>query len=106
MNKEVESVEQYIEAFPSDIKSRLEELRATIIATAPDASESISYGMPAYKTNGRPLVYFAAGHTAFADELSAYKQGKGSVQFPLDQALPLDLIKRMVEFRVRENELK
>jgi uncharacterized protein YdhG (YjbR/CyaY superfamily) len=74
--------------------------------------------MPAYKTEGRPLVYFAgfknhigfyalpSGHEKFASELSRYQQGKGSVQFPLDKPIPFDLIKRIVEFRVKENSLR
>jgi uncharacterized protein YdhG (YjbR/CyaY superfamily) len=80
--------------------------------------ESIAYGMPAYKINGKPLVYFAgykkhigfyatpSGHTEFADELSKYKQGKGSVQFPLDKPIPYELIRRIVAFRVNENTTK
>lgn len=90
-------------------------MRAIIQETAPDAVESISYGMPAYKTNRKPLVYFAGyknhigfyatpnGHAKFATELAKYKQGKGSVQFPIDQPLPLDLIKKIVAFRAKEN---
>lgn len=82
------------------------------------AEEGISYGMPAYKMNGRPLVYFAAfknhigfyatptGHAAFAKELSGYKQGKGSVQFPVDEPMPLQLIADIVKFRVEENKTK
>ena len=74
--------------------------------------------MPAYKTNGKPLIYFAAfknhiglyatpsGHTHFADALSQYKQGKGSVQFPNEQPLPLDLIAEIIAFRVEENASK
>ena len=74
--------------------------------------------MPAYKTQGKPLVYFAAfknhigfyatptGHSEFAKELSKYKQGKGSVQFPIDQPMPLKLIAQIVEFRVLENQEK
>jgi uncharacterized protein YdhG (YjbR/CyaY superfamily) len=74
--------------------------------------------MPGYKTNGKPLVYFAGyknhigfyatpqGHTEFSKELSTYKSGKGSVQFPLDQPIPVDLIGRIVEFRVKENHSK
>lgn len=81
----------------------------------PDAEESISYGMPAYKLNGKALVYFAAfknhigfyatpsGHSEFTMELSKYKQGKGSVQFPLDKPLPSGLITKIVKFRVKEN---
>ena len=109
------SVEAYIEAFPEDIQTLLHQVRATIIEKAPGAVEGIAYGMPAYKTNGRPLVYFAGykkhigfyatptGHAEFASELSKYKQGKGSVQFPLDKPIPFDLIGRIVAFRVKEN---
>jgi uncharacterized protein YdhG (YjbR/CyaY superfamily) len=118
MNTAYKTVDEYIQTFPKDIQELLKQIRAAIKTTAPEAVESISYGMPAYKTNGRPLVYFAgfkkhigfyatpAGHVAFADELSKYKQGKGSVQFPLDQPIPLDLLKRIVAFRVKENAAK
>lgn len=118
MKKEIKSVEQYIKTFPEDVQILLDKLRMLILEIAPEATEGIAYGMPAYKIQGRPLVYFAAykkhigfyatptGHAAFAKELSVYKQGKGSVQFPLDQAIPFDLIERIVEFRVKENEGK
>ena len=108
-------VEIYIAGFPDHIQQLLHQMRDTILAIAPEATESIAYGMPAYKLNRKPLVYFAgyknhigfyatpSGHSKFNDELSAYKQGKGSVQFPLDQPLPLDLIERIVEFRKNEN---
>jgi uncharacterized protein YdhG (YjbR/CyaY superfamily) len=109
------TVNEYIAAFPDDIQLILNQVRITIRQAAPDAEESIGYGMPAYKLNGRPLVYFAGfknhigfyatptGHIAFAKELSKYKQGKGSVQFPIDQPMPLELIAQIVEFRVIEN---
>nr|WP_315263210.1 DUF1801 domain-containing protein [uncultured Flavobacterium sp.] len=96
----------------------LENVRASIIKRAPEAIESISYGMPAYKTNGKPLVYFAGykkhigfyatstGHTEFANELSNYKQGKGSVQFPIHHTIPYWLIEQIVVFRVKENEVR
>lgn len=115
MKKNSSDIDKYIKNFPPDVQARLEQVRAVIRKAAPDAWEGISYGMPAYKLNGRPLVYFAAfkkhigfyatpsGHTAFSEELSKYKQGKGSVQFPLDQPLPLDLIRQITEFRVIEN---
>ena len=89
-----------------------------ILTEAPNAIESISYGMPAYKLNGKPLVYFAgykhhigfyatpSGHSEFAKELANYKEGKGSVQFPIKEKFPYDLIKRMVAFRVKENLVK
>lgn len=113
-----ENIDEYISSFPETIRQVLESVRATIKAAAPEASESISYGMPAYKLNGRPLVYFAGykkhigfyatpnGHAAFSEELSKYKQGKGSVQFPLDKPIPLELIFRIVEFRVKESSEK
>ncbi|MBP1665082.1 MAG: hypothetical protein H6Q19_2222, partial [Bacteroidetes bacterium] len=94
----------------------LHEIRRIIIGAAPDATEGMAYGMPGYKTNGKPLVYFAGfkkhigfyatptGHSAFAAELAHYKQGKGSVQFPLDKPIPYDLIGRITMFRVLEND--
>lgn len=118
MKTNFNSVDEYIGTFPEDVQLLLEKIRSVIINKAPEAVESISYGMPAYKTNGKPLVYFAGyknhigfyatptGHTEFAEELSKYKQGKGSVQFPLDQPIPFDLIERIVEFRVKGNLLK
>lgn len=109
-------VEGYIETFPDPIKERLKLVRAIIRETAPDAEEGFSYGMPGYKYFGKPLVYFAgyekhigfyatpSGHSEFKQELSKYKQGKGSVRFPNNIEIPYDLIKRIVEFRVKENE--
>ena len=116
--KKAENVEAYLADFPKEIQQILQEVRRTIKSNAPDAVELIAYGMPAYKLNGHPLVYFAAfknhlgfyatptGHEEFANELSKYKQGKGSVQFPIDEAMPLDLIARIVKFRVQENLAK
>jgi uncharacterized protein YdhG (YjbR/CyaY superfamily) len=118
MKTDIKSVEQYINNFPKDIQTLLEKVRTTIVEIAPEAVEGIAYGMPAYKTNGKPLVYFAgfkkhigfyatpSGHKEFANELSKYKQGKGSVQFPHEKQIPIDLVKRIVEFRVKENNLK
>jgi uncharacterized protein YdhG (YjbR/CyaY superfamily) len=109
------TIDAYIADFPEDIQRVLREVRETIRQTAPDAVESISYGMPTYKLRGKPLVYFAAfknhigfyatptGHAAFAAEMARYKQGKGSVQFPLNEPMPLELIRRIVAFRVQEN---
>jgi uncharacterized protein YdhG (YjbR/CyaY superfamily) len=116
MKTEFPNVDSYIASYPEDLRILLEQVRSTIRKTAPGAEELISYGMPGYKTNGRVLVYFAGfkshigfyatptGHEAFKAELSKYKQGKGSVQFPINQPMPLDLIRQMVEFRVHENE--
>jgi uncharacterized protein YdhG (YjbR/CyaY superfamily) len=118
MNTDFKTVDEYIKSFPADIQTLLKKVRETIKTNAPDAVESIAYGMPAYKMNGKPLVYFAGfkkhigfyatptGHAEFAKELSLYKQGKGSVQFPLDKPIPYELIKRMVAFRVKENAAK
>jgi len=109
------SVDEYIADFPEEIQSLLNQVRSTIKRAAPEAKESIGYGMPAFKLYGRPLVYFAGyknhigfyatptGHAEFSNELSKYKQGKGSVQFPLDLPMPLELIFQIVEFRVIEN---
>ena len=114
----MDEIEKYIANFPPETQAILTAIRTTIKNAAPDALESIAYGMPAYKTNGKPLVYFAGykshigfyatptGHDRFASELSAYKQGKGSVQFPLDKPIPYDLIGRIVEFRLDENKMK
>ncbi len=108
-------VEKYIEKFPENIQTLLWQMRKIILDAAPGSSEGISYGMPAYKFNGKPLVYFAgykkhigfyatpSGHQKFAAELSKYKQGKGSVQFPIEEPLPADLVKRIITFRVKEN---
>ncbi len=109
--KKVENVDAYICRFPKSVQSKLKQIRSVIFDMAPLAEELISYGMPAYKLNKRPLVYFAAyenhiglyaipsTHQAFEKELKKYKRGKGSVQFPIDDALPIELIKMMVNYR-------
>jgi uncharacterized protein YdhG (YjbR/CyaY superfamily) len=110
-----ENVEDYIHRFPIEVQEKLQAIRSLILKTVPEVSESISYGMPAYSLNKKPLVYFAAfknhigfyatptGHTAFAEELSSYKQGKGSVQFSHKNPLPYELIEKIVLFRAQEN---
>lgn len=112
------TVDEYIQEFETETQERLNTIRKLILETAPQAIESISYGMPAYKVNKKPLVYFGGykshigfyatptGHKAFEKELSKYKQGKGSVQFPLNEPLPLNLIKEIVLFRLSENQDK
>ena len=107
-------VDRYISGFPENVRELLGQLRHIIREAAPDAEEVISYQMPAYKLYGM-LVYFAgyknhigfyptsSGITAFRQELSAYKGAKGTVQFPLDKPLPLDIIKKIVAFRIAEN---
>ena len=113
--KVAKSVDEYIGFYPESTQKILKKIRSLVKKHAPKAVESISYGMPAYKTEGKPLVYFAAyehhigfyatptGHAEFKKELSKYKQGKGSVQFQLDEPIPYELIGRIVEFRVTEN---
>lgn len=109
------AVDQYIATFPADVQEQLKNVRDVIRKHAPEATEIFSYGMPGYKIYGKALVYFAAyklhigfyatpsGHKQFAKALSRYKQGKGSVQFPLNEPMPLELIAKMVRFRVKEN---
>lgn len=108
------SIDEYIAVFPAEVRAVLEELRALIAATAPGASETMSYAIPTFDLNGRHLVHFAgyekhvgfypspSGIAAFRDELGPFKTAKGSVQFPLDRPLPADLIRRMVEYRFAE----
>jgi uncharacterized protein YdhG (YjbR/CyaY superfamily) len=109
------TIDEYIAGFPVETQKVLEEVRAIIRAAAPGATESISYSIPTFDLNGRHLVHFAgyathigfypipSGIEAFKEALSQYKQGKGSVRFPLDGPLPGDLIRRIVEFRAAEN---
>ncbi|TGD56934.1 iron chaperone [Flavobacterium humi] len=108
------NMDEYIGGFPAEVQEILEKVRLTIRLAAPGAEEKISYSMPAFALNGI-LVYFAAykhhiglygfptTNDAFAKELSGYKTGRGSVQFPLDEPMPLDLIRRIVLFRAEEN---
>jgi uncharacterized protein YdhG (YjbR/CyaY superfamily) len=110
-----ENIDAYIAGFPLDVQETLEQIRRAIKKAAPEAEEGISYKMPVFKTNGKPLVYFAAfkshiglyatpaAHTEFAKELSIYKKGKGSVQFPLNKPMHLNLIAEIVKFKVKVN---
>ena len=109
-----QAIDEYIRQTPADVQEILQTLRRIIQEEAPEAQESFSYQMPTFVLNGN-LVHFAAfknhigfypvpsGITAFQQELSSYKQGKGSVQFPLNQPIPYELIRRIVRFRVAEN---
>jgi uncharacterized protein YdhG (YjbR/CyaY superfamily) len=111
------NIDEYIAGFPKDVQAILERIRRTIRKAAPDAEETISYQMPAFTLNGH-LVYFAAhknhigfypmptGIEKFKKELSVYEGAKGSVKFPLDKPMPLDLISKIVMFRVKENLAK
>jgi uncharacterized protein YdhG (YjbR/CyaY superfamily) len=110
-----ENIDAYIAGFPGDVQIILQQIRAIIKTAAPMAEEKISYGMPAFNLNKVILVYFAAyknhiglypapiGIEVFKAELSPYKTGKGSVQFPLDKSIPFDLIAEIVKFRIMES---
>ncbi len=107
-------IDEYIQTFPEEVRKKLQEIRQVIKENAQEAEEKISYGMPTFYLKGN-LVHFAAysGHIgfypapsgieAFKDELSEYKTSKGAIQFPIDKDIPLDLIKKIVQFRVLEN---
>lgn len=108
-------VDQYLTQFSGEKLLRLQQVRALIHECAADAEEHFAYGMPAYRLNKKPLLYFAGfdhhtgfyatptGHSAFEERLKGYKQGKGSVQFPHNQDLPLSLIRDLILYRVEEN---
>ena len=111
------TIDEYIASFPVQVQAVLSKLRSAIKKSAPQATEKISYRIPTFVLNGN-LVHFAAfdrhvgfypgptGITRFQKELKRYKSAKGSVQFPLDEPLPLELIAEIVEFRVGENSRK
>jgi len=117
MKPRTETIDDYIYSFPEDIQVILSKIRQIIHKSAPDAVEAMSYQMPTLRLNGN-LVHFAAfknhigfyptpsGTAAFQKELSPYKSGKGSIQFPLDKPIPYDLIEKIVLFRVKENRQK
>jgi uncharacterized protein YdhG (YjbR/CyaY superfamily) len=112
--KKFKTIDEYMAGLPEEIQVKLEQIRQSIKEAAPQATEAISYGMPAFKLNG-VLVYFAAfkdhigffptgsGVSHFQKELEPYHTSKGTIRFPLDKPIPLDLIKKIVKFRVKEN---
>jgi uncharacterized protein YdhG (YjbR/CyaY superfamily) len=115
--KQFKTIDEYIKTYPEEVQSILEKMRQVIREAAPEAEEAISYQIPTFKLNGN-LVHFAAyknhigfyptssGIEAFKKELSLYKGAKGSVQFPIDKPIPYDLVKKIVIFRVIENQNK
>jgi uncharacterized protein YdhG (YjbR/CyaY superfamily) len=112
------NIDEYIAGFPKTTQKILKQVRATIKKAAPAALEKISYGIPTFTLNERYLIYFAGfknhislypaprGNEIFKKELSGYKGGKGTVQFPLDEPIPLNLITRIVKFKIKENSEK
>ncbi len=114
VSSKAKDIDEYIAGFPKDIQEILQTVRSTIKKAAPAAEETISYAIPTFTLNGN-LVHFAAfknhigfypaptGIEEFKKELSVYKGAKGSVQFPLDQPMPLKLITKIVKFRVKKN---
>jgi uncharacterized protein YdhG (YjbR/CyaY superfamily) len=109
------NIDEYIAGFPKDTRKILEQIRTTIKKAAPLAKETISYAIPTFTLKDTYLVYFAAfknhigfypaptGNETFKKEFSLYKTGKGSIQFPLNKPMPLNLITKIVKFRVKEN---
>jgi uncharacterized protein YdhG (YjbR/CyaY superfamily) len=113
------TITQYISAFPKDIQKMLEQIRATIKKALPDGEETISYGIPSFTLNGHYIVYFAAykkhigvypvpdGDAELNKAFAPYKtSGKGTIQFPLDKPMPLDLITKIVQFNIKRNAEK
>jgi uncharacterized protein YdhG (YjbR/CyaY superfamily) len=112
------TIEGYISTFPADIQAILENMRQAIQKAAPEAAETMSYGIPTFNLNGKHLVFFAgwkhhislypipAGDEAFQQEISHYKRAKGTIQFPLDKPIPYDLVEQIVTFLMKENPEK
>lgn len=110
------SIDEYIARFPVDVQLLLQQIREIIAKEVPEAEEAISYGIPAFNRNKRYLIYFAGfknhlslypapvGNPEFENDFTPYKTGKGTVQFPLDKPVPVDLVKKVVRFRVKEND--
>ncbi len=110
----MDTVEEYLQKFPPEVRSILQRLRDIVKRNATSVFEYIAYKMPAYKLDGRLLIYFAAyahhiglygiptGHSSFKAAFAPYKQGKGSIQFPLDRPIPFALIEQIVQFRIQE----
>ncbi|KAA2239793.1 hypothetical protein F0L74_26755 [Chitinophaga agrisoli] len=117
-NAKPASIGEYIAGFPPEVQQALEQVRATIRKTVPDAQEAIRYAMPTFIHQGHNLVHFAAfkrhigfypaptGNKSFEAALAGYKTGRGSVQFPLDKPMPLELIVRITEYEIRRWEQK
>lgn len=113
-----ESIDQYISATSPEVQERLRTIRELVHETIPEVAEAISYQMPAFKYNGRILVYFAAfknhigfyatpeANLAFKEELKEYKTSKGSIQLPLNKPLPIDLVRKIILYKAMSNEMQ
>jgi len=114
--KKVATIDEYIAMFPLNVQDILNDMRKIIQESAPEAQEAMSYGIPTFKLNGN-LVHFGGFKShigfypggpsaieAFKEELSPYKQGRGSIQFPLDRPIPFELVKKIVKFRVKQDQ--
>ena len=118
LKKRFRTIDEYTKTFPKNVQAILKKIRQTIRKAAPEAAETISYGIPAFKLKARILVYFAgwkhhvalypipAGDEAFRKALSPYIRGKGTVRFPLGESVPYGLVKRVVLFRMKHNQAK
>ena len=112
------TIDEYISTFPADIQAILEKVRQAIHKAAPEAAETISYGIPTFNLNGKHLVFFAgwkhhislypipAGDEAFQQKISQYKRAKGTIQFPLDNPIPYDVVEKIVTLLMMENPEK
>lgn len=108
------NIDEYIKTFPADVQNKLQKIRETISKISPTAVETISYGMPTFKLNGKNLAHFAgyknhigfyptpSGITNFENELAVYKTSKGAAQFKIDEEVPVKLIEKIIKFRVGE----
>ncbi len=116
--EKVLTVDEHISQFPDEIKAKLIQVRNLIKDEVPNATETINYGIPTYKLNGKNLVHFSGNKKhigfypapsairKFKEELSSYEGAKGSVQFPYDQPIPLELIRKIIQFRVQEESVR
>ncbi len=115
MNTKINTIDEYISTFPLEIQKKLKQIKKTIHILTPNSKECICYGIPTFKLNGKNLVHFAgykthigfyptsSGIIEFEHEISKYKYSKGTIQFPHDKEIPYELIKKIVKFRIKEN---
>jgi uncharacterized protein YdhG (YjbR/CyaY superfamily) len=114
--KRFTTIDEYISTFPKETQAAIEKVRQAIHKAAPEAVETISYGMPTFDLNGKHLVFFAgwkqhislypipAGNEAFQQELAHYRRAKGTLQFPLDEPIPYDLVEKIVTLLMVERQ--